>query len=110
MEKVLVHDDENEDVHYIKESFLDADVTLCGQRLQPISTTHVRKLDVTCKKCLKIAKRTGKECIKKLNCTFHELYHCDPTKQTYRSLIKMHEKVNELIKAVNELLKKSKSN
>ena len=54
MEKVLVHNDESEDIHYIKGSFLGTNRTLCGQHLHPISTIHVHKFDVTCKKCLNI--------------------------------------------------------
>lgn len=60
MEKVLVHDDESEDVHYIKGSFLGANKALCGQHLNSISTTHVKKLGVTCKKCLNIFEEKNK--------------------------------------------------
>lgn len=55
MKKVLVHTDEDEDIHYIKGGFLSANSTLCGERLHPISTVHVHKFDVTCKKCLDLA-------------------------------------------------------
>lgn len=104
MEKILVHDDDNEDIHYIKGSFLGANKTLCGQHLNSISTTHVKKLDVTCKKCLKIVEKTKKKHIKKLDGTFRALWQYDPAKQTFHNLTEMHDKINELVKIVNQLL------
>lgn len=96
MEKVLIHDDENEDVHYIKGSFLGANKTLCGQRLHPINTIHVRKFDVTCEKCLEIVKKTGKKRIKELNS--YTLYHSD--------LKGIRKKIDELVRSVNVLKEK----
>ena len=107
MEKVLVHVDENEDVHYIEGSFLGANKTLCGQHLNSISTTHVRKVGVTCKKCLKIVEKTKKKHIKELNCIYHQLR---PYDRTYLSFIKMRDKINELVEATNELLEKEDNN
>lgn len=93
MEKVLIHDDENyeEDIHYIKGSFLEASKTLCGRHLYSISTTHIRKLDVTCKECLEIMKKTSRKHIKELDY------------DSRWSPIIIIKKINELVKIVNDL-------
>ena len=52
MEKVLVHDDDKDEIiHYIKDSFLESKKTLCGEKLYSINTIHIKKLDVTCIAC-----------------------------------------------------------
>lgn len=58
LKKVLVTDTDKETIHYIEGGFMTTRKTLCGEHLNPISTIHIRKLGVTCKKCLKIAGKT----------------------------------------------------
>ena len=54
LEKVLIHDDDKkeEEVHYIPEPFSFMYKTLCGKKLNAIKHIRVKKLPVTCKKCI----------------------------------------------------------
>lgn len=59
MEKILISEDGiDEVIHYINCKFIDANKTLCGERLHPINTIHIHALPVTCKKCLKLVGET----------------------------------------------------
>jgi len=53
-QKVLIHEEEDGEVHVVAEPFIDAKETLCGQRLHPISSVHIvnDKIPATCKDCL----------------------------------------------------------
>jgi hypothetical protein len=56
--KILIHDDDVDDnVHIIDDN--NSSLTLCGERLQPISSTHISnaKIPVTCECCLAFANR-----------------------------------------------------
>jgi len=53
LEKVLIHNGlEKEEVHYIPVSYLFSNKTLCGKKLNAINNIQVKKLPVTCKKCI----------------------------------------------------------
>ena len=49
--KALVHEDDHEEIHYIKGKTGPANETLCGRKLSPISTVHIRVLEATCWDC-----------------------------------------------------------
>ena len=54
MTMVLVYDDEegSGQIHETNDSFAMSEKTACGKHLNPISTTYVPELYVTCPKCL----------------------------------------------------------
>lgn len=53
-QKVLIHEEEDGEVHVVAEPFVSADKTLCGQKLHSISSVHIvnDKIPATCKDCL----------------------------------------------------------
>jgi len=53
LSKILVHDDVDNDIHYVFGNFVDANKTICGKHLNSISTTHISndKIFVTCSEC-----------------------------------------------------------
>ena len=53
LSKVLVHDDIDNNIHYVFGNFLNAEATICGKHLNSISTTHISnaKIPVTCEEC-----------------------------------------------------------
>ena len=55
MQKILNHDDEDGNTHYL--SRYDGRRTICGVYLHPISTTYTSKLPITCKKCIKLVEQ-----------------------------------------------------
>jgi hypothetical protein len=57
--KILIHDDEDNDVHII--DYHAVRQTLCGEHLNAISSTYIsnEKIPVTCDCCLEIARDKG---------------------------------------------------
>jgi len=55
-EKVMIHEGPTTEVHLIRGDFLSAAKTICGERLHPISCTHVVNdaIPVTCKRCKEV--------------------------------------------------------
>lgn len=54
MAKVLIHEEDDGNIHLTKEAFGSSKETLCRKRLHSVSTVHTPKLGVTCNECLRV--------------------------------------------------------
>lgn len=90
LSKILVHDDEDNNTHYVFGNFVSAEKTVCGERLNPISTTHISndKIPVTCEECKRRSdqeKTTDEQILESLKALkYHETLFIDDETQVMR--------------------------